>query len=233
MMRYLIALTEGDSNIRAQALALKSDIALIQGRKEDAARFARESFGADSTELHGRLAMAQASVSMGNLDEGIRILEEAYVQADYAPHVSFMLGQALMARGTETDVSRAIEVFSSAKLENLDRELIDPVIVSAIRAFSTQSASRTSKLCSTGGGRCFTSDGGDNKGILCPDQSQDAEAGRFLDEAITSRQPEDSRLRHRLPRAHSHGGWPPGRCASDSYKNSSTLRRLTSMWDFC
>jgi tetratricopeptide (TPR) repeat protein len=129
-----IAVTEGNSYANAQALALKSDIALIQGRKEDAARFARESFAANPTDLQGRLAMGQVPVSMGNLDEGIRILEEAYARADYAPHVSFMLGQALMARGSEPDVSRAIEVFSSAKLENLDRELIDPVIVSAIRA---------------------------------------------------------------------------------------------------
>ena len=129
------ALKEGDSNARAQALALKADIALIEGRKEDAAHFARESFGADPTDLQGRLAMAQAAVGSGNLDEGIRILDEAYVQADYAPHVSLMLGQSLMARARETDVSRAIEVFTSAKLENLDRELIDPVVVSATRAF--------------------------------------------------------------------------------------------------
>lgn len=112
-----IAVTEGNSYANAQALALKSDIALIQGRKEDAARFARESFAADPTDLQGRLAMGQVSVSMGNLDEGIRILEEAHARADYAPHVSFMLGQALMARGSEPDVSRAIEVFSSAKLK--------------------------------------------------------------------------------------------------------------------
>ena len=78
--------------------------------------------------------MAGVSVSMGNLDEGIRILEEAFVQADHAPHVTFMLGQALMSRGTEADLTRAIEVFRLAKLDKLERELIDPVIVSATRA---------------------------------------------------------------------------------------------------
>lgn len=86
--------------MKAQALALKSDIALIQGRKEDAARFARDSFGADPSELRGRLAMAQSAVSHGNVDEGIRILDEAYAQWISAPHVGFMLGQALLSRGT-------------------------------------------------------------------------------------------------------------------------------------
>ena len=51
--------TEGVSYVKAQALALKSDIALLQGRKDDAARFARESFAADSSEVEGRLAMAR------------------------------------------------------------------------------------------------------------------------------------------------------------------------------
>jgi hypothetical protein len=50
-----LAETEGASYVKAQAFALKSDIALLQGRKEDASRFARESFAADSTELEGRL----------------------------------------------------------------------------------------------------------------------------------------------------------------------------------
>jgi tetratricopeptide (TPR) repeat protein len=129
-----VAETEGASYVKAQALALKSDIALIQGHKNDAARFARESFGADPTELSGRLAMAQASFIMGNSDEGIRILEEAYAQADSAPNVSFMLGNALVIRGTQKDVARAFEVFSTANLANLDRELIDPIIIGAIRA---------------------------------------------------------------------------------------------------
>ncbi len=188
------AVTEGDSYTKAQALALKSDIALIQGRKEDAARFARESFAADPTDLQGRLVMGQASVSMGNLDEGIRILEEAYAQADYAPHVSFMLGQALMARGTEPDVSRAIEVFSSAKLENLDRELTDPVIVSAVRAMvrakrftelphyvTREEVAASPMLVATIGAY----------GAL--KQSHDVGVGKLLDDAIASRQLTDSR----------------------------------------
>jgi tetratricopeptide (TPR) repeat protein len=188
------ASTEGDANTRAQALALKADIALIQGRKEDAAHFARESFGADPTDLQGRLAMAQISVSTGNLDEGIRILDEAYVQADYAPHVSFMLGQSLMARARETDVSRAIDVFTSAKLENLDRELIDPVIVSATRAFIHAKRFGDLENFTTrpevAASRVMVMTIKANAALS---QAQDVEAGRFLDDAIASRRPEDSR----------------------------------------
>ena len=44
---------EGLQYVKAQALALKADIALLQGRKEDAARFARDSFGADPADLNG------------------------------------------------------------------------------------------------------------------------------------------------------------------------------------
>ena len=178
----------------AQALALKSDIALIQGRKEDAARLARESFAANPTDLQGRLAMGQASVSMGNLDEGIRILEEACAQSDYAPHVSFMLGQALMARGTESDFGRAIEVFSSAKLENLDRELIDPVIVSAIRAMVR--AKRFAEIphyvtrAEVAASPMLVATIGAYAGLK---QSHDTEADKLLDDAISARQRADSR----------------------------------------
>jgi tetratricopeptide (TPR) repeat protein len=186
--------TEGDSSTKAQALALKSDIALIQGRKEDAARFARESFGADPTEQHGRLAMAQVLVSTGNLDEGIRILEESYARADYAPPVSFMLGQALMARGTEPDLSRAIEVFSSAKFENLDRELIDPVVVSAIRAMvRSQRFAEVTIYVARAEVAASPVMIATIKAYAALNQSHDVEAGQFLEEAIASRQPQDSR----------------------------------------
>jgi tetratricopeptide (TPR) repeat protein len=189
-----LAITDGDSNTNAQALALKSDIALIQGRPEDAARLAREAFGADSTDLQGRLAMAQVSVSMGNLDEGIRILEETYPQADHAPHVSFMLGQALMARGTVGDLNRAISVFGSAKLENLDRDLIDPVVVSMARALirakrfpeitdlvAKPEVASSATLVAT------------IKGFAALNQSRDLDVAKLLEEAVASRQPNDSR----------------------------------------
>jgi len=189
-----IAMTEGDSNTKAQALALKSDIALIQGKREDAARFARESFGADPTDLQGRLAMAGVSVSMGNLDEGIRILEEAFVQADHAPHVSFMLGQALMSRGTEADLTRAIEVFRLAKLDRLERELIDPIIVSATRAIiRAKRFSEVSNLVTRAEVASSPVMVATIKAYTALNQSQDVDAGRFLEEAVTSRQPEDSR----------------------------------------
>lgn len=189
-----LATTDGDSNSKAQALALKSDIALIQGRPEDAARLAREAFGADPTDLQGRLAMAQVSVSMGNLDEGIRILEEAYPQADHAPHVSFMLGQALMARATPADLSRAIEVFRSAKLENLDRELIDPVVVSTARTLIR--AKRFPEVTDLATKPEVASSAilvATIKGYAALNESRDVEAAKLLQEALTSRQPNDSR----------------------------------------
>ncbi len=127
---------EGVPYVKAQAFALKTDIALIRGHKEEAAHFAREAFAADPSELNGRLAMAQSLFSMGNVDEGIRVLEEARAQSGSAANVSFMLGQALLNRGTPQDVSRAFEVFSTASIAKLDRELVDPITVGAIRALA-------------------------------------------------------------------------------------------------
>ncbi len=188
------AATEGDSHAQAQALALKSGIALIQGRKDDAAHFAREAFGADSRELDGRLAIAQVSLSTGNVDEGIRILEDAYSQADSAPNVSFMLGNALMARGTADDVNRAFEVFSSAKLAHLNRELIEPIIIGAVTALvrakrfaevpnyiTRPEVAASSQMVAT------------IKAYAALKQSFDVEASQFLDDAIASRRATDSR----------------------------------------
>jgi len=56
------------------------------------ARLDRESFAADPSDLSGRLAMAQSFFSMGNVDEGIRVLEEARAQSSSAANVSFMFG---------------------------------------------------------------------------------------------------------------------------------------------
>ena len=125
---------EGVPYVKAQALALKVDIALIQGRKEDAARFA--SFAADPSDLNGRLAMAQSLFSMGNVDEGIHVLEEGRALSSSAANVSFMLGQALLNRGTPQDVNRAFEVFSTASIAKLARELVDPITIGAIRALA-------------------------------------------------------------------------------------------------
>ncbi len=129
-----LAEPEGASFVKAEALALKADIALLEGRRLDAAHFARESFAADSGQQAGRLVMAQASFSAGDKDECIRILEESYAEAKSFPNVSFMLGQALMARGTRKDFDRAFEVFSATQLTYIGRELIDPIIIGAIRA---------------------------------------------------------------------------------------------------
>ena len=122
--------------VKAHALALKTDIALIQGRKEDAARFAREAFGAGPGELNGRLALAESFIAIGNPDEGIRIFEEVHAQSKAAANVSFMLGEALMHRGAPQDLKRAFEVFSTANLTNLPRELVDPLTVGAVRALA-------------------------------------------------------------------------------------------------
>ncbi len=189
----LSAQIEGVSYVKAQALALKSDIALIQGRKDDAARLARESFGADSTELHGRLAMAQASISMGNLDEGIRILEEAYTQAGSVPNVSFMLGQALMGRGTEQDVNRAFEVFSTAKVEHLNRELIDPVTIGAVRALvRAKRFAEVSNYVTRAEVAASPMVVSTVQGYAALKQFLESEARQFLDDAIASRQPTDT-----------------------------------------
>jgi tetratricopeptide (TPR) repeat protein len=185
---------EGVPYVKAMALALQADIALLQGRKEDAARLSREAFAADPTELNGRLAIAQAAFNNGNTDEGIGILEEAYSQSNSAPNVCFMLGQALVGRGTESDLNRAIDVFSSAKTTGLTRELIDPLIVGAIRAlvrakrfpeipaYLLRSEASVSPVIVAAA-----------NAYLALKLGQNSEAGQFLNDAIALRQPADTR----------------------------------------
>ncbi|HXM59870.1 MAG TPA: hypothetical protein VN950_03370 [Terriglobales bacterium] len=98
---------EGLPYVKAHAFAIKAEIALIQGRKEDAAHFAREALGAAPGELNSRLAMAESFIGMGSPDEGIRVLEEAHAESKGAANVSFMLGQALLHRSTPQDLNRA------------------------------------------------------------------------------------------------------------------------------
>ena len=120
--------------VKAHAFAIKAEIALIQGRKEDAADFAREAIGAAPAELNSRLAMAESFIGMGSPDEGIRVLEKAHAQSKGAANVSFMLGHALLHRNAPQDLKRAFDVFSTADLANLPPELVDPLTVGAVRA---------------------------------------------------------------------------------------------------
>jgi hypothetical protein len=45
-----------------------------------------------------------------------------------------MLGQALLNRGADADLSRTFEVFRSANLTNLKPDLVDPLTIGAVRA---------------------------------------------------------------------------------------------------
>jgi transcription elongation GreA/GreB family factor len=185
---------EGVPYVKATALALQADIALLQGRKEDAARLSREAFAADPTELNGRLAIAQAAFSNGNTDEGIGILEEAYTQSNSAPNVCFMLGQALMGRGTESDLNRAVDVFNSAKTTGLSRELIDPLIVGGIRALARAKrfAEIPANLLRSEVSVSPVMVAAANAYVALK-QGQNSEAGQFLNDAIALRQPTDTR----------------------------------------
>jgi tetratricopeptide (TPR) repeat protein len=185
---------EGVPYVKAQALALKVDIALIQGRKEDAARFARESFAADPSDLNGRLAMAQSLFSMGNVDEGIRVLEEGRALSSSAANVSFMLGQALLNRGTPQDVNRAFEVFSTASIAKLARELVDPITIGAIRALAR--AERFAEVPNY----VVRPEVADSPMLVAAinafmsiRRGEHDQTGPLLDEAIASRRPTDTR----------------------------------------
>lgn len=188
-----LAEAEGVSFVKAEALALKSQIALFEGHLDEADHFARESFAADPTLMAGRLVMGEVSFARGNTDEGIRILEEVYAKGDSAANVNFMLGGALMVRGSEKDLDRAFEVFSTAKLTNLDRKLIDPLTIGAIRALVR--AKRFEEIPSyvtreeVAGSPAMVAT---ISAYAALKQSRDSEAGQFLDTAVGSRLPTDT-----------------------------------------
>jgi tetratricopeptide (TPR) repeat protein len=190
-----IANAESDdlAYVRAQAFALKSDIAHFQGRKEDAAQFARDSFAADASELQSQLAIAQAAFSRNDVDEGILILEQANLQSKSMPNVCFMLGQALMGRGRDEDIARAFTVFSTANIANIKQELVDPLTLGAIRALVR--ASRFQEVADyldrpevKGSPTLLAS----IQAYSALKQSQEALCSQKLDEALVSRRPGDS-----------------------------------------
>ena len=185
---------EGVPYVKSQAFALKTDIALIRGHKDEAAHFARESFAADPSELSGRLAMAQSHFSMGNVDEGIQVLEEARANSGSAANVSVMLGQALLNRATQQDVSRAFEVLSTANIARLERELVDPITIGAIRALAR--AERFAEV-SIYVARPEVADSpmlvAAINAFVSIRRKLPEQAGKFLDEAIASRRPTDTR----------------------------------------
>jgi tetratricopeptide (TPR) repeat protein len=185
---------EGVPYVKAHAFAIKAEIALIQGRKEDAAHFAREALGAAPAELNSRLAMAESFIGMGSPDEGIRVLEEAHAESKGAANVSFMLGQALLHRSTPQDLKRAFEVFSTANSANLPRELIDPLTVGAVRALVR--AGRFGEVDSYVA-RPEVADSpvmvATTRAYASLRQDQQTQTAQFLDEAVAARRMTDTR----------------------------------------
>ena len=179
--------------VRAQAFALKSDIAHVQGRKEDAAQFARDSFAADASEVQSQMAIAQAAFSRNDVDEGILILEQANLQSKSMPNVCFMLGQALMGRGRDEDIACAFTVFSTANIANIKQDLVDPLTLGAIRALVR--AGRFQEVADyldrpqvKGSPTLVAS----IQAYSALKQAQEVLSSQKLDEALVSRRPEDS-----------------------------------------
>ena len=99
-----------------------------------------------------------------------------------------------MTRGTGHDFDRAFEVFSTAKLAHLGRELIDPVTIGAIRALvNAKRFVEISTYIARKEVAASPTIVATMKAYVALHQSLNREAGQFLDEAIASRQPTDTR----------------------------------------
>ena len=185
--------TDDLAYVRAQAFALKTDIAHVQGRNEDAAQFARDAFAADASELQSQMAIAQAAFIRNDIDGGIRILEQANLQSKSMPNVCFMLGQALMGRGKDEDVARAFEIFSTANIANIKQDLVDPLTLGAVRALVR--AGRFQEVSDY----LERPEVKDSPTLVASiqahsalKQSQETRCSQKLDEALASRRPEDT-----------------------------------------
>lgn len=185
--------TDDLAYLRAQAFALKTDIAHVQGRKEDAAQFARDAFAADASELQSQMAIAQAAFSRNDVDEGIRILDQANLLSKSMPNVCFMLGQALMGRGKDEDIARAFTVFSTANIANIKQDLVDPLTLGAIRALVRasrfQEVSDYLERPEVKGSPTLVAS---IQAYSALKQSQETLCSQELDEALASRRPEDT-----------------------------------------
>jgi len=185
--------TDDLAYLRAQAFALKTDIAHVQGRKEDAAQFARDAFAADASELQSQMAIAQAAFGANNIDEGIRILEQANLQSKSMPNVCFMLGQALMGRGKDKDIAHAFTVFSTANIAKIKQDLVDPLTLGAIRALIRAGRFlEVSDYLERPEVKGSLTLAASIQAYSALKQSQETLCSQKLDEALASRRPEDT-----------------------------------------
>lgn len=133
---YQLAKAGSDDYLASEARALQVDVAILDQRIKDAGRLAMESTAACPDEPTGYIAMAQAAFLEQRKDDGIRFLEQAFSIGKASLSLSFMLGQALLQRGSEQDVNRAVELLSTANLKGAPKHFAEPVIIAAVQAFT-------------------------------------------------------------------------------------------------
>jgi tetratricopeptide (TPR) repeat protein len=124
---------ENDPHTHSEALALRTDLRLVQKRFDEAEADANEALRLDPENVQPLLALSHLRGTAKRIDESIELLERAY-RKGARPEAAFMYARALLQRGIQDDVQVAISLLTSIKLSELRPEFRSMVVSTMVDA---------------------------------------------------------------------------------------------------
>jgi tetratricopeptide (TPR) repeat protein len=136
-----IRLAEQEKSVPAQleALVVRFEINILQGRKTEASEDARTAYQIDPNDINVLLALAQCQLDQGQVEDGLASLTKAYGMTPRADIV-LMLGRTLATRGNEADLDRAISIFEGTNLEKIPALMRPPIATRTVQSMVMKKA---------------------------------------------------------------------------------------------
>ena len=136
-----IGLAEQEKSVPAQleALVLRFEINILQGRKTEASEDARAAYQIDPNDINVLLAVAQSQLDQGHVEEGFAALARAHGISPRAD-VVLVYGRALAARGNEADLDRAISVLEGTNLATTPALMRPPIATRTVQCMVMRKA---------------------------------------------------------------------------------------------
>lgn len=128
-----LAEAEHDPYTQSEALALRTDLRLVQKRFAEAEADANEALRLDPENIQPLLALSHLMGAAKRIDESIQLLERAY-RKGARPEAAFMYAGALLQRNLNDDVDVALSLLRSINLSGLRPEFRPSVIRTMVGA---------------------------------------------------------------------------------------------------
>jgi tetratricopeptide (TPR) repeat protein len=130
-----IALAEADNDphTHSEALALRTDLRLVQKRFDEAEIDANEALRLDPENVQPLLALSHLRSTAKRIDESIQLLERAY-RKGARPEAAIMYARALLQRRLEDDAKIAASLLLPLKLNDLRPEFRAMIVSTTVDA---------------------------------------------------------------------------------------------------